>query len=183
VKPFTAGLQELPSKLSSVKPFGATSLNDAIAATAKRTTSPDGRRRAVIVFTDGNDNASRLRPSEVSAVARDIDVPIYIIAIVPAIDNPSADVSTASRDQKALVGALDDLADLTGGHVFLASTPGERSGAAKQIVDELRHQYLIAFESGNAPGWHPLTLKTRDKNLVVRARSGYFAGQSRPVSQ
>ena len=92
VKPFTAGLQELPSKLSSVKPFGATSLNDAIAATAKRTTSPDGRRRAVIVFTDGNDNASRLRPSEVSAVARDIDVPIYIIAIVPAIDNPSADV-------------------------------------------------------------------------------------------
>lgn len=183
VEPFTAGLQTLPSRLSSLKPFGATSLNDAIAATARRTPTQEGRRRAVVVFTDGNDNSSRMSPSDVSGVASAIDVPVYIVTLVPAIDNPSADVSAAGRDQTTLVSTLSELADWTGGHAFLVSTPSERSAAARQIVDELRHQYLIAFEAGGTPGWHPLMLRTRDKNLVVRARSGYFAGQSRPVSQ
>jgi Ca-activated chloride channel homolog len=183
VEPFTAGLQTLPSRLASMKPFGATSLNDAIAATAKRLPADDGRRRAVVVFTDGADNASRLKPSEVSGQASAIDVPVYIIGIVPAIDNPSADVSTGAHEQSALIGTLTDLSEWTGGHAFVVSTPVERSSAARQIVDELRHQYLIAFESSGAPGWHPLVVRARDKNLVVRARSGYFAGQSRPVSQ
>ena len=183
VEPFTAGLQTLPPELSSKKPFGATSLNDAIAATARRSSVADSRRRAVIVFTDGDDNASRLKASEVSAVASAIDIPIYIMGIVPAIDNPSADVSTGARDHAAVMGSLDDLSAWTGGHTFLVSTPAERSTAARQIVDELRHQYLIAFESTGQPGWHPLVVRARDKNLVVRARSGYFAGQSRPISQ
>lgn len=183
VEPFTPGLQALPARLSSVKPFGATSLNDAIAATAQRSAARDGWRRAVIVFTDGNDNSSRLKPSEVSAVASAIDVPVYIIGIVPAIDNPSADVSTVTTERAALTGTLDDLATWTGGHAFIVSTPLERSAAARQIIDELRHQYLIAFESSGKPGWHPLVVRMHDKDLVVRARNGYFAGQSRPISQ
>jgi hypothetical protein len=57
-----------------------------------------------------------------------------------------------------------------------------RSIAARQIVDELRHEYLVAFESSGEPGWHPLVIRARGKDLVVRARSGYIAGQSRPMS-
>ncbi|HEX4346643.1 MAG TPA: VWA domain-containing protein [Vicinamibacterales bacterium] len=182
VAPFTAGLHVLPDRLSSITPFGATSLNDAIAATAKRVVAQDGRRRAVIVFTDGKDNSSRMKASEVSAAASAIDVPVYVIGIVPSIDNPSADTSTGAREQSSLVGTLEDLADWTGGEAFVVSTPAERSTAARSIVDELRHQYLIAVESSNTPGWHALTIHARDKNLVVKARSGYFAGQSRPVS-
>jgi len=53
---------------------------------------------------------------------------------------------------------------------------------AQQIVDELRHQYLIAIEAGTQPGWHPLTVKLRNKNLIAHARSGYIVGQSRPNS-
>jgi hypothetical protein len=64
--------------------------------------------------------------------------------------------------------------------LFVASSPSQRSGAARQIVDELRHQYLIAFESSGTPGWHPLEVRARQKDLVVRARTGYVAGQSRP---
>ena len=182
VMPFTAGLQALPERLSSIKPFGATSLNDAIAATAKRVVAQDGRRRAVVVFTDGKDNASRMKASEVSAVASAIDIPVYVIGIVPSIDNPSQDTSTGAREQSSLVGTLEDLADWTGGEAFVVSTPSERSVAARSIVDELRHQYLIAVESSPKPGWHALTIHARDKNLIVKARSGYFAGQSRPVS-
>ena len=87
-----------------------------------------------------------------------------------------------ARGRSSLTGPLSDLAARTGGHVFVASTPAARSAAARQIVDELRHQYLIAFESSGTPGWHPLVVRARNKDLVVRARSGYIAGQSRPSS-
>jgi Ca-activated chloride channel homolog len=178
--PFTVGLKTLPTSIERVVPFGATSLHDAIAETAKRVGAREGRRRAVVVLTDGADNWSRLRPEEVSAVASAIDVPVYIFGIVGAIDNPSEDISTSSVERSALTGPLSDLAAWTGGHVFVASAPGQRSIAARQIVDELRHQYLIAFEASGRPGWHPLVVRARNKDLTVRARSGYIAGQSRP---
>ena len=54
------------------------------------------RRRAVVVFTDGIDNASQLTPPEVSGIASAIDVPVYIFGIVPAIDNPSSDIAATS---------------------------------------------------------------------------------------
>jgi Ca-activated chloride channel family protein len=179
---FTTGLRTLPGSLTSVVPFGATSLHDAIALTARRVGEREGRRRAVIVMTDGADNASHLKPSDVSAIASGIDVPVYIFGIVPSIDNPSADESTHSVEATAFAGPLADLAAWTGGHVFVASTPGQRSIAARQIIDELRHQYIIAFESSGKPGWHPLVVRARNKDLIVRARSGYIAGQSRPTA-
>ena len=183
VTPFTPHLKALPASLSALVPFGATSLHDAIAATARRVAAREGRRHAVVVLTDGSDNASRLTPSEVSGIASEIDVPVYIFGIVPGIDNPASEEATPSADRSALGGDLADLAEWTGGHVFVASTPGQRSMAARQIVDELRHQYLIAFESSGVPGWHPLVVRARDKDLTVRARSGYIAGQSRPNTQ
>jgi VWFA-related protein len=180
VTPFTAGLKTLPEKLKSLVPFGATSLHDAIAETAKRLESREGKRRAVVVLTDGNDTASRLTPSQVSGIASEIDVPVYLFGIVPSIDNPTSEMGTNSVASSALGGALADLASWTGGHAFVASTPAQRSAAARQIVDELRHQYLIAFESSGSPGWHPLVVRAKQKDLTVRARSGYIAGQSRP---
>jgi Ca-activated chloride channel homolog len=182
VRPFTAGLLTLPQQLEAVRPFGATSLHDAIAQTARRVGTRDSLRRAVVVFTDGRDTASRMSASEVSGIASAIDVPIYIVGIVPSIDNPAADVSTTSVERSALTGSLSNLAYWTGGETFVVSTIAERSMTARRIVDELRHQYLIAFEASGVPGWHPLVIRMRDKDLTVRARSGYIAGQSRPIS-
>jgi Ca-activated chloride channel family protein len=182
VAAFRSGMQTLPATLSSVKPFGATSLHDAIARTAQKVAARDALRRAVIVFTDGQDNASHMSPGEVSGIASSIDVPVYIIGIVPGIDNPAADVSTTTTARSALTGSLGNLAYWTGGESFVVSTISERSLTARQVVNELRHQYLIAFESSSTPGWHPLVVHMRDKELTVRARSGYIAGQSRPIS-
>ena len=168
--------------MGRVVPFGATSLHDAIAQTAKRAGEREGKRRAVVVLTDGADNASHLKPEDVAAIASAIDVPVYIFGIVGAIDNPSEDISTSSVERSAFVGPLSDLAAWTGGKVFVASAPGQRSIAARQIIDELRHQYLIAFESSGKPGWHPLVVRARNRDLTVRARSGYIAGQSSPTA-
>jgi Ca-activated chloride channel homolog len=182
ITPFTPGLKTLPESMTTVVPFGATSLHDAIAQTARRVGEREGRRRAVVVITDGSDNWSRLKPSEVSAIASEIDVPVYIFGIVPSIDNPSSEDAVVSPVHSPLSGSLSDLAAWTGGHTFVASTPAQRSNAARQIIDELRHQYLIAFEASGKPGWHPLVVRARNKDLIVRARSGYIAGQSRPIS-
>ena len=83
-----------------------------------------------------------------------------------------------------LTGRLGDLARWTGGDIFAAVGPAKTSIAARQIVTELRHQYLIAFEPGTQPGWHPIELRTRDRDHVVRARSGYVVrtGVPRPMS-
>lgn len=122
VAPFTVGLKALPNGLTGKKPFGETSLHDAIALTAKRVGEREGRRRAVVVLTDGADTASYLKPAEVSAIASGIDVPVYIFGIVPSIDNPSEETAVPAAQQSALVGPLADLAAWTGGHVFVAST-------------------------------------------------------------
>ena len=95
----------------------------------------------------------------------------------------SSDEATSSAGRSALAGELADLTTWTGGHAFIVSGSSQRSAAARQIVDELRHQYLIAFESSGKPGWHPLVVRARNKDLVVRARSGYIAGQSGPSSE
>jgi VWFA-related protein len=179
--PFATGQRTLPESLSLMTPFGATSLHDAIARTAEKVGKREGLRRAVVVFTDGRDTASKLTPSEVSGIASAIDVPVYIVGIVPSIDNPSSDLSGPSTERSPLTGPLNDLATWTGGATFVVSTIGQRSQTAQQIVDELRHQYLIAFESSGKPGWHPLVVRARDKDFTVRARSGYIAGQSRPI--
>ena len=183
VQPFAKGVQTLPDRLSVLTPFGATSLHDAIARTAERLAEREGLCRAVIVFTDGNDNASRLTPEQVSGIASAIDVPVYIVGIVAAIDNPTSDLSVVKVESSALAGALTNLATWTGGRVAIASTSSDRSVLARQIVAELRHQYFITFESSGRPGWHPLEVHARGKDLTVRARSGYFAGQSRPSPQ
>jgi Ca-activated chloride channel family protein len=182
ITPFTTGLRTLPASMASMVPFGATSLHDAIARTAERVGTREGRRRAVVVLTDGNDNASHMEPAAVSEVASAIDVPVYIFGVVASIDNPSADTRTPAAEHSPLAGPLADLAVKTGGHVVVASTIAERSLAARQIIDELRHQYLLAFESSGKPGWHSLVVRARARDLTVRARSGYVAGQLHPNS-
>jgi Ca-activated chloride channel family protein len=178
--PFTTGLRELPKSMSTIVPFGATSLFDAIAQTAQRVAVREGHRHAVIVFTDGFDNASRLTGSQVSGIASSIDVPVYIVGVVSPLDDPTSDGATPSAAHSPLAGALANLAAWTGGGTFVASSPAQRLVVARQIVDELRHQYLIAIESATEPGWHRLTVKMRNNDLVAHARSGYFAGPNRP---
>jgi hypothetical protein len=60
--------------------------------------------------------------------------------------------------------------------LFIAVSPAHASIAARQIVGEMRHQYMLAFEASARSGWRPLEVKARDREFVVRARSGYTAG-------
>jgi Ca-activated chloride channel family protein len=180
VAPFTVDTRALQGALGEVDPFGATSLHDAIADTAKRISERANRRRAIIVLTDGVDTASRLTPADVSAIASEIDVPVYVVAVVLPIDNPDANGRPQQEDGAPVtVGTIRELAAWTGGELFYASTPSATSNVARQIVRELRQQYLIAFAPSEGAGWHPIEIRTTRKNLTVRARGGYVAGAPR----
>ena len=176
VHPFTSDFSTLLGSMEKVeRPYGQTSLYDAIAATAKMVAADaDGKttlmqRRAVVVLTDGADTKSRLTPAQVTAIASEIDIPVYVVAVMSTIDDPRA--VGAEED-----GPLRNLAHWTGGDLFWSSTPAHSSISARRIVDELRHQYVLAFEASPRPGWHPLEVRARNKNHIVRARAGYTAG-------
>ena len=181
VAPFSVDTRALKGALGEVDPFGATSLHDAISAAADRVASRPFPRRAVVVLTDGIDTASTLTPAQVSAKAAAIDVPVYIIATVLPIDDPGHERATpgSKRVAPASIGTIEDLARWTGGALHYSSTPAMAYQAARAVVDELRHLYLIAFAPGAEPGWHPIEIKTADKNFVVRTRGGYVAGSVR----
>ena len=181
VAPFSVDTRALKGALGEVDPFGATSLHDAVLAAAERVASRPFPRRAVVVLTDGIDTASRLSPAQVSAKAAAIDVPVYIIATVLPIDDPGHERATPGSKRVApeSVGTIEDLARWTGGALHYSSTPGAAYQAARAVIDELRHLYLIAFTPGVEPGWHPIEIRTSDKDFVVRTRGGYVAGSVR----
>ena len=173
---FTSDPNAIENALARVAPYGQTSLYDAIALTAEEvanTRPGDRHRRAVVVLTDGVDTSSRLTPEKVSALAASIDVPVYVITVASDVDRDAIE-RTYSLTAKA-EGALRTLAHLTGGEAFVTSAPAHESIAVRQVVDELRHQYVMAVAASGRSGWHTLSVRTREKDLTVRARSGYSA--------
>lgn len=187
VRDFTSDIASLEAALDRVDPpFGQTSLYDAVAQTA-RIVSEAGRgegrlpqRSAVVVLTDGIDTKSQLTPEQVTSIASTIDVPVYVVAVMATIDDPrEADGERVAE----ISSALRNLSQWTGGELFTASAPAHASVAARQIVDELRHQYVLAFEASTIRGWRPLQVSARNRSLVVRARAGYNAGGGRNGSK
>jgi len=186
VTKFTEDFKGLEQKVDKVEPpFGQTSLYDAIAETAKAVAAENSstgklpQRTAIVVLTDGIDTKSKLTAPEVSAIASSIDVPVYIVAVMSPVDDPrNGDYGTGSMSS-----GLTDLARWTGGDFFIAISPAHANIAARQIVGEMRHQYMLAFEASTRSGWRPLEVKARDREFIVRARSGYSIAGSAPLQE
>ena len=159
---FTHDFEPIRMRLEDLDAFGTTSLYDAIAQSAK-TIAPRARhRRAILVLTDCADTSSAMGPAEVSAIASGIDVPVYVFAL--------------GSDKTE--GPLVDLAHWTGGEFYVATDQRKATLAIQRFVDELRHQYVLAFEPSQVEGWRRVEIRTRRPGLTVRARSWYRSGIS-----
>ena len=165
VRPFSTTFTPSDRAWDGTRAFGATSLWDAIAETAQKI-SDRQRRRALVVITDGVDSASTLKPADVSAIASSLDVPVYILVITFADDDDGM--------AGPIRGPMADLAVWTGGDSLAVRDTPSMLIATQQLVTELHHQYIIAFEPGKTPGWHSVILRARKPGLFVRARSGYM---------
>ena len=179
---FTKDLEDVRRVSLKGTPWGKTSLYDAIGDTATSVSERANRHRALLVITDGVDTGSKFTAAQVSAVASSIDVPVYLLTVVTPLDHPGTEFEVTSDGRSTQTATLDDLARWTGGDMRIASTPAHISMAVQDLFTELRHQYLISFEPGVRPGWHPLEIRTRKKGLVVHARGGYMSGPSRTGS-
>ena len=167
---FTTELNRIRAVSLAGRPWGMTSLYDAIAATAQSAADRPNRHRAVLVITDGVDTGSRMKPQEVS------DVPVYLLTVVNPLDHPGGEYAVIeAAGEHNDVGSLSDLARWTGGDMRICSMPEHTAAAVDDLLSELRYQYLITFEPGPTSGWHPLEIRTQKKNLVVHARGGYMA--------
>lgn len=161
---FTNDFAPIRTRLEDLESYGTTSLYDAIAGTAQRIARFARHRRAIVVFTDGADTSSVLTPAEVSGLASSIDVPVYVLAL------DGADLANRAP--------LADLARWTGGEFLPARERLQALAAVRQVAQELRYQYVLAFEPAGSTGWRRVEIRTRRPGLTVRARSWYLAGSS-----
>lgn len=76
------------------------------------------------------------------------------------------------------VGTLTSLLRWTGDDMKVTSVPADTIEVVGALFSQLRYEHLIAFESGAAPGRHPLEVRTRNDNVIIHARSGYISGPS-----
>ena len=183
VQPLRPAPGDILKRMEGLEPYGKTSLFDAIADTGQRVAVTAGPRRAVVVLTDGYDNASRMSAAEVSALASGIDVPVYVIVVVSPFDKDGRKSLIDADLQELQNGPLGNLARWTGGEILVPVSAEDLAESTLKLVTELRHQYLMAFEPGGQPGWHPLEVRTKRTDLTVRARSGYVVPARTGVSE
>jgi Ca-activated chloride channel homolog len=180
--PFTKDSARIREGVARLDGLGTTSLYDAIAATAKVLDQRPSPRRAVIVVTDGMDTSSTLTPGPIPGLASAIDVPVYVIALLSPLDHPGTDYAVPSSIGSIVSTQLTNLCVWTGGDLMMASAPAHVSAAVRDLLTQLRHQYVLTFESASQAGWYDLEVRVRQKDAVVRARSGYFAGGTRETT-
>ena len=173
---FTNDRDELIGALNDLYFGNPTRLNDGIAASLDALKGIDGRR-VVLVFTDGEDTASRVGFKSVQERARDEEVMVYAIGLESEYFNGVRVTKTRpSRD-------LRKIADETGGGYFELEKTADLAPTFTRVAQELRSQYLIGFAPANLDGKiHKLEVKVNRPGMTVRARRSYLAAPDSPKS-
>jgi VWFA-related protein len=148
--------------IDNAEPTGDTSLVDASFA-GMMVAEADAGRGLVMVFSDGRDTSSWLRPEAVVDVAKRCDAVVYGVAS-----------GLARRSE-----FLGKLADQTGGRLFEVESTKGLSDVFLEVLDEFRQRYLLSYSPAGVSrdGWHTLTVRVKSRSAAVRARPGYLAGQ------
>jgi len=163
----------LEAALRSMAPQGRTALYDALAAGLDQVEHHAQARKALVVISDGGDNASRATLNDVLARARRANVTIFTIGLFDE-DDPDRNP-----------GVLKSLAESTGGERFLPRSPGLLLQACTRIARELRSGYTIGFVPPDRDGaFHRVRVEVQRGSggkLSVRTRPGYFAASTSTV--
>ena len=175
VAPLGTRPDRLAAYLLAVKAYGQTALNDAIAAAPGIIGDGDSGRKAIVLITDGIDNASKLSLTEATAVARRTDVPIYTIGF------SSSSLPARKKDPDAGTNAevLKRISTETGGSFFWIEDPDELKEAVVGIEDDLRTQYVLGYTPPvtRCDGtFRKIDLKVAKDRYRVRSRKGYMPG-------
>jgi len=143
---------------------GSTALFDAVSELA-RDMAPRPGKKAMVVFTDGDDNASLLNVKSAVARAKKAGVPVYAIAEGDALK---------SND---LLKELKDIAEMTGGQTYQAHKTSEIAGIFESITGDLQHTYMLAYQAPPSSDrrWRTIELTVSGlKGGKIRSKEGYL---------
>ncbi len=162
-------------KLTLLQPKNNTALYDAVYLGVERVTRGVHQKRALLIISDGQDNASRYNFGEVRRLMKEADVVTYSVGIIGGSDATS---SLGMQGQSF----LDEISSVSGGKSFYPQSDVELDEIFERIALELRHQYSIGYTPKDfEPDGKWRKVKTKVKpprglpRLTVRGREGYYA--------
>lgn len=163
-------------RYAAVEPRGFTAVFDAVYLGLNQAARGRHQKRALVLVTDGQDNASVYRFRELQRQLRESDVTVYAVAIV----SPGED-SSLGYGGRAI---LEELAEMSGGRVFFPESERDLNAAFEDLARELRNQYVIGFApaaKAKKDGWHEVRVRVgevraggKKVKAVARAREGFY---------
>ena len=191
IREFTGDGGELRDTILKQRAGGGTSLYDAVYTASEmllnKSPLPPGPnpdvRRVLVIISDGDDNSSNRSRGEAVEMAQRAGVIIYAISTSTEWVNAEEERDPAKRiNRKFEKGegdhVLDQLAAETGGRAFFPYWIDDLGQSFLDIGDELRHQYALAYSpAGRTPDgkYHTILIQVDRKNVIVRARKGYYS--------
>lgn len=175
VVPFTADLKTIDHGIDKMRLGSATALYDALYLGSRALEKRQGRK-VMVVITDGGDTASKVDYHDAVRAAQEAEAIVYSIIVVPIEANAGRDLG----GEHALVQIAED----TGGKHYYASSLPQLDEAFKQISDELRTQYLLAYYPSqrlSESEFRRIAVSvsgTPETGFQVRHRSGYYTSKS-----
>ena len=171
---FTEDAARVVVAVNAVKPFGRTAFFDALARMPDKSLLGKNGSRAIILLTDGVDNASELSRDDLAALLEGVDVPVYPIGL----RSPGAPVFPApgqSLEAFLNLEILGHVARLTGGRLSIVDEASRLPDSIRLIEKDLRAQYLLGFTAtGTGPvRFRRIALRLSGPLRAIRVRAGY----------
>jgi Ca-activated chloride channel homolog len=141
--PFTRDSDEIYRKLVQSRPFGRTSLIDAIHLALVHMKNARNARKAIVILSDGGDNRSRLTRGEIKGALVESDVQMYAMGI---FDRDAAKHTPEEENGPRL---LDELAAQTGGRVYPVDNLNDLESISSTLGNALRNEYLLGYTPSN----------------------------------
>ncbi|HTG75178.1 MAG TPA: VWA domain-containing protein [Terriglobia bacterium] len=154
-------ISQLESRLKALTVQGTSVLYDALVEGLRKVSEREPERKALLVFTDGIDTASKSGFKDVLIEAQKAGALLYFIPIGSRI---LIDEHT-----------IDSLAKETGGRVIYLQKSDRVPPAMETIRQELAKQYYIGYYTARKPGFHSIRVEAPGRDVKIRAKSGYYS--------
>jgi VWFA-related protein len=176
--PFTTSTAQLEAGIRRTDAIGGTAMRDAVDAATDYLNSHATRdRRALLIVTDGQDNAS---VTPMAGIRRKIERNEAIIFAIGLLADESAPHAARARHQ------LEECAEMSGGRAFFPERLAQINPTVLDIAHQLRSQYTIAYSPQNPVldgSFRKIQVIARGaERLSVRTRSGYVASRDDAVT-
>lgn len=171
--PWTVGPRELRNRLDHVRPWGGTSIYDAMMNALPLFEARKHPRAAVVLVSDGSDTGSLAGVRDVRRELRRSAAFVYAIAI----DAPD----TRAINDRVNPFALREITTDSGGYTEVVRDSPELGPATARIAEELNHQYMLGYRPARpADGtYRSIRVRIAGRDHTVRTRRGYVADPPR----